>query len=497
MAYAFSGPRWGGTQITWNFAAGNYAKDAGSPFSHGMGATPQAYVRSALDIWGGVAGLDFVQVADAPSAGLRFGWGRFGPFASTVGETKWTSTGSPAVFDPDVIIRLRDPDEKTPVLEAGTGAFVYAGTSSTLYAVMLHKVGHAIGLAHNNDPTSILYPTSGTANRQLNSDDRFGVQLLYGDLDQNFRATGAAEFFFGFAGTDTVPWTGRLADYTIGHANGGYTISRNASPADRDFIFEVETLRFADARFSLASDTGLFDPVFYARANPDVVAAGRDLREHFDASGWREGRAPDAVFDPACYLGANADVRAAGLNPLDHYQSNGWREGRDPGAGFDAKLYLARNPDVARAGFEPLTHYLLSGKAEGRAAAPALGDHVVAGFDAQHYLLTGPDVGRTGADPYRHWQEHGRFEGRSPDAYFDTVGYLGRYADVARAGVDPLAHYMTNGWREGRDPSAAFDTRKYLPTYTDVARAGLNPLDHFLNSGAYEGRVAFNDGAFS
>ena len=91
-----------------------------------------------------------------------------------------------------------------------------------------------------------------------------------------------------------------------------------------------------------------FDAEYYAQANPDVVAVyGTDanlLYQHYVTNGKNEGRAPfDAsqyamiledgtVFDPAYYAAANPDVAAVlGTNPellLQHYETCGKAEGR-------------------------------------------------------------------------------------------------------------------------------------------------------------------------
>jgi serralysin len=61
-------------------------------------------------------------------------------------------------------------------------------------------------------------------------------------------------------------------------------------------------------------------------------------------------------------------VAAAGINPLQHYETTGWKEGRDPSAHFDTAGYLAANPDVAAAGINPFDHFLQHGIYEGRQA---------------------------------------------------------------------------------------------------------------------------------
>jgi hypothetical protein len=240
----------------------------------------------------------------------------------------------------------------------------------------------------------------------------------------------------------------------------------------------------------------LFDTLFYLSHNPDVDQAGVNALDHYNTSGFHEGRDPNPFFDTSFYLAVNKDVAASGVNPLDHFHQSGWKQGRDPSANFDTTLYLIHNPDVAAAQIDPLEHFLRFGFFEGRQAFAAIGQNIVGGFDAQFYLFQNPDVAAAGIDPLLHYNVAGRFEGRNPNAWFDTAGYLSHYTDVAAAGGNPLQHYETVGWTEGRDPSATFDTLGYLAANPDVAAAQINPLDHFLNSGIFEGRTAINDGLF-
>lgn len=78
------------------------------------------------------------------------------------------------------------------------------------------------------------------------------------------------------------------------------------------------------------SESLLFDPVWYTRNYPDVVAAGLDPVRHFFENGAREGRDPNSRFKTAWYLTANADVAASKMNPFLHYLFYGAREGRKP-----------------------------------------------------------------------------------------------------------------------------------------------------------------------
>ena len=163
------------------------------------------------------------------------------------------------------------------------------------------------------------------------------------------------------------------------------------------------------------------------------------------------------TFDSSWYLAVNPDVRASGINPLQHYQQTGWREGRDPASEFRRRLYLKNNPDVAAAGVDPLLHFLQFGRRRGgsplrRSARPS------SGFDAQYYLAANPDVAAAGVDPLHPFQRRRLARGTQSERLVRHAGYLAHYTDVRNAGINPLQHYELSGWLEGRDPSASFDT---------------------------------------
>ncbi|XP_060527690.1 matrix metalloproteinase-25-like [Cylas formicarius] len=51
---------------------------------------------------------------------------------------------------------------------------------TSLYTVLLHEIGHTLGLGHSNDSASIMYPFYGSVNT-LGLDDIAGIHRLYGD----------------------------------------------------------------------------------------------------------------------------------------------------------------------------------------------------------------------------------------------------------------------------------------------------------------------------
>jgi GT2 family glycosyltransferase len=83
----------------------------------------------------------------------------------------------------------------------------------------------------------------------------------------------------------------------------------------------------------------------------------RELRQTVEASG---------LFDPEWYVRNNPDVAKAGVDPLSHFLRFGDAEGRPPGPRFDSHSYAAAWPDVAASGLGPLEHFLRIGHAAGR-----------------------------------------------------------------------------------------------------------------------------------
>jgi hypothetical protein len=54
-----------------------------------------------------------------------------------------------------------------------------AGSFVDLFSVALHETGHALGLAHSNDPSSVMYPFYKLTTT-LTADDITGIQKIYG-----------------------------------------------------------------------------------------------------------------------------------------------------------------------------------------------------------------------------------------------------------------------------------------------------------------------------
>ena len=179
---------WGSSTITWSLAKTNFFGSLVS-FSSFVDEAAQADVaamwRTAFARWAEVSGLTFVELPDATGfetqADIRVGWGNFGdPPATKIGEASFSFIGGTSRFVPGTLVRLQDPAITPLVDDAGT--LVYQGSVSSAYQIMLHEIGHALGLDHTAagvDPEAAMNPQAGADNRDLDISDIAGIRAIY------------------------------------------------------------------------------------------------------------------------------------------------------------------------------------------------------------------------------------------------------------------------------------------------------------------------------
>ncbi|MGO8788971.1 MAG: matrixin family metalloprotease [Terriglobia bacterium] len=173
----YEGAKWNSASaITWSLANSPGTTDL--PFSGYMGSQYEALVQQAFETWAAASGLTFEKVADSSESDIRLGWGEFNtPSTRVVGHTMCQAQSGR--FLPGVIIRLEDPLQD-PLVAGTVGTLTYSGTHAIFYQVILHEIGHALGLADNNDPNSIMYYEATGANNTLARNDVAGIRKLYG-----------------------------------------------------------------------------------------------------------------------------------------------------------------------------------------------------------------------------------------------------------------------------------------------------------------------------
>ncbi len=302
------------------------------------------------------------------------------------GDTRYTlNTGDfTTLWDPNGRNTLDGSAQATSLsLDLRAGQFSSAGGTTILALAYGTRVQLAIG---------------GSGN------DSFTVNTLSNALD-------------GGAGTDTVVFSARRAQYRVQQLDAGRTIVSGAD--GNTLLTNIEYLRFSDSGTALsASASGSFDALRYIASNPDLITAygvnASAGAAHLINGGVYEGRSLTG-FDPYNYLAGYGDLLAAfGANPTlatQHYILTGYREGRSSGL-FDVWSYEASNPDLIAAfgsNTEAATlHYLQAGRFEGRSFTA---------FNAAAYLTANPDVaaayGGSLLGAKQHYVLSGHAEGRA------------------------------------------------------------------------------------
>jgi Bacterial pre-peptidase C-terminal domain len=180
----------------------------------------------------------------------------------------------------------------------------------------------------------------------------------------------------------------------------------------------------------------LFNPNYYAAANPDLGRAGltteAQLRSHFQTFGLNEGRPFSPIVDLNFYQANNSDLRNAGLvtnqQLLNHLQTFGVAEGRRFSPVYNTAFYQAANPDLVKAGLnnEQLAqHFQTFGINEGRTSSPA--------FNVRFYLDANPDLKLAGLNfqqALEHYVTFGIGEGRNAAPLTDPGNSISQALDI-------------------------------------------------------------------
>ncbi len=164
------------------------------------GGSFDAAVQRAFNTWAAAANVKFAQVADngAPFAGTTAIDIRIGAYAFSAGFEGGVGYGPPGndinFPDPlagDIAFAANNNFQIAPGAEGSPLPTPGGSYSNDVEGLMLHEIGHALGLGHSNVPNAVMcgYLSNdfdGSAcrydliNRQLDPDDINGIRFLYG-----------------------------------------------------------------------------------------------------------------------------------------------------------------------------------------------------------------------------------------------------------------------------------------------------------------------------
>ena len=321
-SYSFLGPVWTGHLVTWSFATTTFVEDGGKPFSDFIAGTYQAIVRSAANTWSHAAGVDLLEVPDGPGVDIRIGWGIFGSRAEgiAVGTTFFPHQTNTSVMQPDVIVQMEDP-VLGGLISTGPGTFFYLRFGDiSLYQIVLHELGHALGLGHSNLPTAVMYPFITGQNSVLAQADIDGMRALYGapfaGLVRAIASGVAVDMMFDDAALAAVAdGLLRQRSDTVFDASGAGVTYRAFAPGDT----------------TVTNAAGIVTVVGSGRAGQAVIAGRGAINFYATGSGTVIAGGGGNVIGIPAGVGGDWDVR---LGPGDDViQALGGNDSINAGAG--------------------------------------------------------------------------------------------------------------------------------------------------------------------
>jgi hypothetical protein len=228
LSYVLTGYKWGepfygrpsGT-ITFGFEPGFAGTLGGDP---GTIMAFEAAAEFALETWAAVAAIDFVPAPEGTDPDLSF------DFAPLPGETIGEALTSfrPLLGVDQVVSSVITLDSTEPWSPFGE-------TGLNFYNVVLHEVGHSLGLDHPDDPTQVMYAfylddqTLGLA-----AGDIAGIRLIYGSAREIIFGTTRSDAIDRSASLDGEEIMARAGDDFVTGSQGDDLISGGAGV---DFLF--------------------------------------------------------------------------------------------------------------------------------------------------------------------------------------------------------------------------------------------------------------------
>lgn len=280
---------------TFDAGAGSIIDSKAAQAVSAFNATQQQAARQILHYASGVTGIVFSEVGSSDVADIHFAATNLAG-STTAGLTSayysYTTGNNGALIklNAETLVYLDN------VEHARINQQPVAGSAG--YEVLLHEIGHMLGLGHpfatdyalpaaedHTNNTVMSYTTRGGFKSQFQPYDLLALDWTYGGdglggdwginsvhgptlnlpsaltlrwgtpYNDRLFSNSASEAFDGLAGTDTLVLQGPRADYTLSRAGAGWQLQDHTLGRDGlDSLTNIERLQFADKAWALDLD---------------------------------------------------------------------------------------------------------------------------------------------------------------------------------------------------------------------------------------------------
>ena len=291
MTYVLTGYKWGdpvwgrpGGTLTFAFDPSVYA---GLRLGAGSLGSAEVAARLALETWAQVADVSFAHAPAGAEADITFAMET--QSGGTIGTALTSFFDLPGI---DQVV------SSVVTLNAARTWSPFGETGLNLYNVILHEVGHSLGLDHPNDPAQVMHAFYlDDATLRLAAGDMAGIDFIYGGGDGRVPLMGSfagdvisrgaqsqGEIIFGLSGDDTI--TGGSGNDRISGGSGRDTVEGGGGNDDIANLMgggSVSGGNGNDRLFggigALSADGGAGDDLLVGGTGSDSLTggAGRDV----------------------------------------------------------------------------------------------------------------------------------------------------------------------------------------------------------------------------